>query len=234
MTSRFEQSIPPPWRPTPPEYPWPPQHPERPERPWPQPLRPIPPPNPVRGDWPARLYERLLEQRIVMAHGRLDDEAATRLSAQLLTLDAESTQPIRLELQGLDAELPAALSLMGVLDVVRAPVSAYVGGRISGPALGVLAVADRRYAYSSALFLLCEPRMQFDGTVTTVASQEEQARVMERELLSRLATVTGRGLNEIRADFEHQRVLTAAEAIDYGLIQGPAEPRKPAHAGLHP
>ena len=68
---------------------------------------------------------------------------------------------------------------MGVLDVVRAPVSAYVGGRISGPALGVLAAADHRYTYPSALFILCEPRMQFDGTVTTVASQEEMARVME-------------------------------------------------------
>jgi ATP-dependent Clp protease protease subunit len=141
-----------------------------------------------------------------MAHGRLDDEAATRLSAQLLTLDAENMQPIRLELQGLDAELPAALSLMGVLDVVRAPVSAYVGGRISGPALGVLAAADHRYTYPSALFILCEPRMQFDGTVT----------------------------DELQADFEHQRVLTAGQAIDYGLVQGPAEPRRPAHAGLQP
>jgi ATP-dependent Clp protease protease subunit len=234
MTARFDQSTPPPWPPTPPEYPWPPQRPETPERPWPQPQRPIPSPSPARGDWPARLYDRLLEQRIVMAHGRLDDEAATRLSAQLLTLDAENMQPIRLELQGLDAELPAALTLMGVLDVVRAPVSAYVGGRISGPALGVLAAADHRYTYPSALFILCEPRMQFDGTVTTVASQEEMARVMERELVSRLAAATGRSTDELQADFEHQRVLTAGQAVDYGLVQGPAEPRRPAHAGLQP
>jgi ATP-dependent Clp protease, protease subunit len=209
MTTRPDQSTPPPWR-------------------------PIPPPSPTQGDWPARLYDRLLEQRIVMAHGRLDGEAATGLSAQLLTLDAESMQPIRLELQGLEADLPAALSLMGVLDVVRAPVSAYVSGRISGPALGVLAVADHRYAYPSALFVLCEPRMSFDGTVTSVASQEELARAMEHELLSKLAAVTGRGADELQADLEHQRVLTAAEAIDYGLVHGPAEPRRPAHAGLQP
>ena len=65
------------------------------------------------GQWSARVYERLYAQRIVMAQGHLDDEAATRLCAQVLTLDAESAEPIRLELQGLDAELPAALTAIG-------------------------------------------------------------------------------------------------------------------------
>ena len=72
--------------------------------------------------WQDTLYERLLEQRIVLASGVLDDAAATRLSAQLLTLDAEGTGPIRLELQNLQAELPAALTVMGVLDVIRAEI----------------------------------------------------------------------------------------------------------------
>lgn len=229
----------PPWRPWPPEYPWSPEHPDTPpDRPWPH--RPAPTPSQPtqtwidRGEWPARLYDRLLEQRIVMAHGWLDNAAATPLSAQLLTLDAEGTQPIRLEMQSLDAELAAALSVMGVLDALRAPVSAYVGGRIRGPALGLLALARHRYAYPSALFVLSEPRMHFDGTVASVASQEEQARLMLDELLTRLAAVAGRDVEQIRLDFEHQRLLTVDDAVDYGLIEGRAEPRKPAQTGLQP
>src|SRR6202167_555591 len=54
-----------------------------------------------RSDWQDRLYDRLLEKRIVMTTGLLDDDAATRLSAQLLTLDAEGDGAIRLELQNL-------------------------------------------------------------------------------------------------------------------------------------
>lgn len=135
------------------------------------------------------------------------EEATTRLSAQLLTLDAEGTQPIRLELQSLDAELAAALSAMGVLDALRAPVSAYVGGRMRGPALGLLASVRHRYAYPSALFVLCEPRLQFDGTVAVVASQREQMERMHGELRSRLATLTDRDIAQVRSDFEHQRVL---------------------------
>jgi len=229
MTMQLDDSFPP--RP-----PFPPWRPERPDRPGP-PERPAPSPNPAiqptrvwfdQGQWPGRLYDRLLEQRIVMAHGMLNGEAATRLSAQLLTLDAEGTQPIRLELQGLGAELPAALSVMGVLDVVRAPVSAYVGGRISGPALGVLVAARHRYAYPNALLVLSEPRMSFDGTVTSVAAQEEQVRAMLGELFSRLSEVTGRDVGSIRADAERERLLTVDEAIGYGLLDGHAEARKGA------
>jgi ATP-dependent Clp protease, protease subunit len=225
----------PPWRPQPPEYPWPPAHPGTPDQPPNQPSRAEPTRGWIdRGEWPGRLYDRLLEQRIVMAHGWLDNEAATRLCAQLLTLDAESTQPIRLELQSLDAELDAALTVMGVLDALRVTVSAYVAGRLRGPGVGLLALADHRYAYPSAVFVLSEPRLQFDGTVAAVTAQERQASQMLRELASRLAAVTGREVEQVRSDLEAQRVLTVDEAIDYGLIEGRAEPRGPARTGLQP
>ena len=232
----------------PPRPPFPPWQPP-PERPGPFPWRPGPAPEPGPGrpnpalqptrvwldpgGWPGGLYDRLLAQRIVMAHGYLDGDAATRLCAQLLTLDAEGTRPIRLELQNLDAELPAVLSVMGVLDVVRGPVSAYVGGRIQGPALGVLAAARHRLAYPNALFVLSEPQVSFDGTVTAVAAREEQARAMLDELFTRIAEVTGRELDQVRADARRDRLFSVAEAIAYGLVEGQATARRlPGLPGL--
>jgi ATP-dependent Clp protease protease subunit len=175
--------------------------------------------------WPESLYERLLDRRIVMVHGNLDGDAATRLCAQLLTLDAEGTAPIRLEMQNLSAELPAALSVMGVLDVVRGPVTACAGGRIEGPALGVLAACRHRQAYPNALFVLSEPQVSFDGTVTALASQEEQARVMLDELFGRIAEATGREADHVRADARQNRLLRVPEAVEYGLVQGRATRR---------
>jgi ATP-dependent Clp protease protease subunit len=234
----------PPRPPRPPGPPWQPPQPEYPEPfPWrrgpqPGPARPNPALQPTRvwldpGGWPGGLYDRLLAQRIVMAHGYLDGEAATRLCAQLLTLDAEGTRPIRLELQNLDAELPAVLSVMGVLDVVRGSVSAYVGGRIQGPALGILAASRHRLAYPNALFVLSEPQVSFDGTVTAVAAREEQARVMLDELFTRIAEVTGRELGQVRTDARRDRLFSVAEAIAYGLVEGQATARRlPGLPGL--
>ncbi len=175
--------------------------------------------------WQDMLYERLLEQRIVLASGVLDDDAATRLSAQLLTLDAEGGGPIRLELQNLRAELPAALTLMGVLDVLRAEVRAFASGEIGGAALGVLASCPHRAAYPNASFTLSEPRLQFGGTVSAVTAREQQARRMVDSLFYRIAEATGRDAEDVREDARRGRTLTTAEAIGYGLIHERAAKR---------
>jgi len=185
-----------------------------------------------QGEWPGRLYERLLNQRIVMAHGFLDSESATRLSAQLLTLDAEGNGPIRLELQNLDAELPAALTVMGVLDTLRVTVTAYAAGRTSGPGLGVLAAARHRRAYPNALFTMAEPKISFEGPVAAVAAHEEQVRAMLADLYARMAEATGRPADDLQQDARQGRLLSAEQAIDYGLIEGFAEARGPAGPGI--
>jgi ATP-dependent protease ClpP protease subunit len=186
-------------------------------------------------DWKSKLYERLLAKRIVLASGFLDDDGAARLSAQLLTLDAEKKEPIRLELQNLRAELPAVLTVMGILDVLRVPVHAAVSGEISGPALGVLASCPRRSSYPNASFVLAEPRLQFGGTVTALTAREQQMTRMLDTLYFRLAEVTGREVDQIREDARRGRSLTTAQAIGYGLIQTqelsarPSGPVGPAH-----
>ncbi len=184
-----------------------------------------------QADWPGQVYQRLLEQRIVMASGLLDGPAASVLSAQLLTLDAEGDGPVRLELQGLTAELPAALTVMGVLDVLRAPVTGYVAGQVSGPALGLLAACGQRRGYPSAVLGLTEPRLNLGGTATQVRGQEEQVETMVDTLYIRLAEVTGREVDEIRADARRGRFLTVPEAVDYGLLDGQAGPGDRPGAG---
>ena len=214
-----------------PEFPWPGPHqpgpplPGRPSVPDPGPVPPVRVWGDPHAGWQDRLYERLLEQRIVIAAGVLDDAAATRLSAQLLTLDAEGDGPVRLELQNLRAELPAVLTLMGVLDVLRAEVQVFASGETGGPALGVLASCPRRLAYPHASFTLSEPRLRFGGTVTAVTAHEQQAKRMTDSLFYRIAEATGRDAEDVREDARRVRVLTVAEAIGYGLTHDRAASR---------
>ncbi len=220
-----------PFRPGPPR-PGLPEIPGWPGRPPGPPAPPEPRPNPAVAPtrvWfdPSRpgLYDRLFEHRIVMAHGHLDDDAATRLCAQLLTLDAEGDGRIRFELQNLSADLTAALTVMGVLDVVGVPVQARVAGQISGAALGVLAACGERRAYPNAVFALSEPRVEFDGTMMALAAREAQVREMLDSLYFRLSGVTGREVDEIRDDARRYRILAVDEAVRYGLITERIEQR---------
>ena len=134
------------------------------------------------------------------------------------------SRPVRLELQGLDAELPAALTVMGVLDVLRVPVTGYVAGQVNGPGLGVLAACGQRRGYPSAVLGLTEPKLNLDGTATQVRAQEEQVESMVDTLYIRLAGVTRREVDEIRADARNGRFFTVPEAVAYGLLDGEARP----------
>jgi ATP-dependent Clp protease protease subunit len=242
--SRFPRDVHDPRRDSDPEIPWPgrpfpgqplPGHP-LPGQPLPgQPPFPgSPPPDPApparvwvdpHAGWQDKLYERLLGQRIVLASGVLDEPAGTRLSAQLLTLDAEGDGPIRLELQNLRADLPAAVTLMGVLDVMRAEVHAFASGETGGAALGLLASCPRRLAYPNASFTLSEPRLRFGGTVSAVSGYEQQARRMTDTLFFRIAEAAGRDAEDVREDARRGRVFSVAEAIGYGLIHDRATRR---------
>jgi ATP-dependent Clp protease, protease subunit len=192
--------------------------------PFPGPAEPETVPGPARGQvWfapaePVGLYEQLMRRRIVLASGQLTDETATRVCAQLLTLDAEGDDPIRFELQNLGVGLTAAITLIGVLDTVGVPVRARVAGQLSGAALGVLAACPERAAYPNAVFAMSEPTVEFGGTVAVVTAREEQTRAMVDGLYERLAETSGHEADEIRADMRAYRVLTAAQARDYGLV----------------
>lgn len=214
-------------------FPWPPEFPGDPRPPATPSSPPQPGPLPPTRVWftpdaTDQLYERLLEKRIVLASGTLDDEAATRLSAQLLTLDAESADPIRMELQNLRAELPAALTVMGILDTLRAEVRAHASGEISGPALGVLAACPSRSGYPNAAFTFAEPKLDLGATLTAsaLAARERQVRRMLDSLYYRIAEVTGREADQIREDARQGRTLTAAEALGYGLLTDRATPHR--------
>ena len=205
-----------PWRPgwTPPSLPgWaPPGSPQVPAaegiRVWPDP----------QADWQVKLQERLLAKRIVMATGVVDDAAAARLSAQLLALNADGDQPVRLELQNLRAELGAVITVMGILDVMRVPVHGCVSGELGGPAIGLLACCATRSAYPNAALTLSEPRAHLTGTATALSAREQQFQRMLDTIYFKLAEVSGRSAEEIREDARQGRVFTAAQAIGYGLL----------------
>lgn len=167
------------------------------------------------GGW---LQERLFEQRIVVLQGRLDDERATSLAAQILTLDATGGDPIQLRIDSPDGEIGAALSLMDTLDLVTAPINAVVTAQVGGCSLGVLTAAGNRTAYRHARFWLTEPRVDFAGTAGELASRAGHHLRMLDDLVQRLAAGTSRERHEIERDLSSGRFLSAPEALEYGLI----------------
>jgi ATP-dependent Clp protease protease subunit len=217
----------PPLPPNPPEPPRPRRSPWQPE--------PRPPsPGPVSasaalvvggGDW---LAERLLEQRMVTLSGELDADAVNRAVSELALLDATGDEPVRLRLSGVGVDLEGALTLVDALDLVGVPVHATSLGTLSGPAVAVLAVADRRVTGAHAMVRLCEPRAPRGVPGYEVeAWAAEHARQLRR-LQERLAAACGRPVDEVAADMRAGRLLDAEEARAYGLVDAAEPDPRPA------
>lgn len=186
------------------------------------PTEPPAPPGPAvpgfpgeAGDW---LQERLLEHRIVLLRGNLDHDLATRISAQLLMLDASARHRIQLYLDSPDGDLSAALLVADALDVLRVSVHVIVVGEAGGPSLVVPTAADRALAYRHARFRLSEPHLEINGRASEVEAQAEHHVALLADFVARLAESTGKPADAIAADLRTRRYLTASEAVDYGLI----------------
>lgn len=180
------------------------------------------------GEWLGHLYERLLAQRVILAHGRVDDPAATTLAAQLLTLDAEAIEPIHLHLRVSETEPQAAVTLIDVLDQMLAPVCATVLGEIGGASLAVLAAAPLRRAAPHATFRLVEPagrlKPGINATAARLGAEADRRNALLDILYGRIAARAGKTAGEIRRDAQQKRYLTAVEALEYGLADEIAVP----------
>ena len=154
----------------------------------------------------------------MLLSGRLDEAAAARAAAALLSLDAAGEDPIELHVASPDGTLEAAFALIDTLGALRAPVRALCRGRIGTPAVGVVAAAGRRTASPHARFRLAQPRVQLSGTPDHVAARTREHRDLLVTFQAHLARATGRPVDEIADDMRRGRDLDAREALDYGLI----------------
>jgi ATP-dependent Clp protease, protease subunit len=202
----------------PPEVP-----PHDPRQPWTP--RPAPPPGrPTIPSWdevdvPDLVAERLLDERIINLGGHLDTALANRGTAQLLLLNRDRRRgPIELHLSCRDSDLDAALALAGTVEMVEAPVHAIVHGALRGPAIGVLCAASERGAHQGAVLVLSLPHTTAAGTAGQLAIQAEHHEHQIARLRDLIADATGWDADWVAAELRSGRVLSAEEALHYGLI----------------
>lgn len=207
--------------PLPPEIP--PQHP--PGRP-PEPRPPAPSrPQPVLPSWEEPLpfldrevADRLLQRRVIILGGLLDDTAANRAASQLVLLGREADEPVELHLTCSESELNASIALADTIDMLDAPVHAIVRGSLRGPALAVLCAAQQRRAHRHAAIVLSLPRAFMEGDASQLSALAAEHERQVARLRDRVASTTGRPAPEVEGDLMTGLVLSAQEALDYGIL----------------
>ena len=170
------------------------------------------------------LARRLFEERVVVLHGPLDDLSVTRVSAELMTLDADGDEPVTLRVDCGEASLGPSLTLMDVIELMGVPVRALCLGQVGAGAVGVVAVCAQRGALPSTRFSLYEPATRLDAHVRDVARWAELRAGERRRFCQRLAAATGQPAATVEEDVERGRFLSAVEAVEYGILDEVSRP----------
>jgi ATP-dependent Clp protease, protease subunit len=167
-------------------------------------------------------YNKLFEERIIFVGVQIDDASANDVMAQLLYL--ESVDPDRDIIMYINSPGGSFTSLMAIYDTMqfaRPDVQTYCLGQAASAAAVLLAAGTpgKRYALPNARVLIHQPAMEgVYGQVSDLEIQANEIQRVRRLMESTLARHTNRSAEQIRKDIERDKILTADEAKDYGIV----------------
>ena len=177
------------------------------------------------------VFERLLKERIIFLGSQVDDEIANRLCAQILLLSAEDpTKDIYLYINSPGGSFTALTAIYDTMQYIKPEVTTVCLGQAASAAAVLLAAGapGKRLALPNARILIHQPAMggQGGGQASDIEIQANEIMRMRTWLEETMALHTNKSADEINRDIERDKILTAAEAKDYGIVDHVLESRK--------
>jgi ATP-dependent Clp protease protease subunit len=176
-----------------------------------------------RGERSYDIYSRLLKDRIVFLGSAVDDTVANLIIAQLLFLEAENPdKDINLYINSPGGSITAGMAIFDTMQVIRPNVSTICVGMAASMGAFLLAAGEKgkRFALPNSEVMIHQPSGGMEGQATDIEIRTRRILSMKETLNRILAERTGQDIEKVRRDTERDYFMTAAEAKEYGLIDG--------------
>ncbi|APB00913.1 Endopeptidase Clp [Nocardia seriolae] len=176
-------------------------------------------------------YNKLFEERIIFLGAQVDDTSANDIMAQLLVLESlDPDRDITMYINSPGGSFTALMAIYDTMQYVRADVATVCLGQAASAAAVLLAAGapGKRAALPNARILIHQPSTSggIQGQVSDLEIQAAEIERMRRLMETTLARHTGKDADVIRKDTDRDKILTADEAKDYGIVDTVFEYRK--------
>jgi ATP-dependent Clp protease protease subunit len=171
----------------------------------------------------AHLTERLLDARIVVVSGQIDDALATSVCSQLLVLEGlDRRRDISLYVNSPGGSVDAGFAIYDTMQSLGCDVVTVAMGLAAsmGQFLLVAGTPGKRFALRHSQILMHQPLGQMSGVASDILVHADHVAYLRRLMAERIAFHTGQSQERIVADFDRDRWFTAVEAQEYGMIDG--------------
>jgi ATP-dependent Clp protease, protease subunit len=173
-----------------------------------------------------RARRALLERRILVLDGPLDDDNGTFLATSLLALAAEDpVADVALWIHSPGGSVPSMLAIRDVMRLIPCDVATLAVGLAcsAGQFLLSSGTPGKRRALPHARILMHQGSAGIGGTAVDIELQADDLRYTRDTVLALIAEDTGQPISRVFEDSLHDRWYTAAQALDYGFIDAVVE-----------
>ncbi|MFN2136748.1 MAG: ATP-dependent Clp protease proteolytic subunit [Candidatus Promineifilaceae bacterium] len=166
------------------------------------------------------MAKKLLDARTILLFGEINMDVARQITQQLLVLDAESDEPIKLYINSPGGHVESGDTIYDMIRFVNAPVKVIGTGWVASAGALVYAAADKenRYSLPNTRFLLHQPMGGARGQATDIAIEAEEIIKMRKRLNQIFANQTGQPIEKVDEDTDRNFWMSAEEAKEYGLV----------------
>jgi ATP-dependent Clp protease protease subunit len=166
-------------------------------------------------------YTKLFEERIIFLGQAIDDTIANDVMAQLLTLESmDPDRDILLYINSPGGSFTALTAIYDTMQFVKPQVQTYCLGQAASAAAVILAAGTpgKRFALANSRVLIHQPYTEGGGQASDVEIQAREVLRMRKLLEELIAKHSNRTIEQVEKDIERDKILTAPEAVEYGLV----------------
>ena len=174
-----------------------------------------------QGERAYDIYSRLLKDRIIFLSGEVEDNMANTIVAQMLFLEAEDPdKDIYLYINSPGGVVTAGMAIYDTMQYIKPDVSTICIGQAAsmGSLLLTAGAKGKRFALPNARLMIHQPLGGARGQSTDVQIQAKELLRIRQMLNEILSQRTGKSMEQIEADTERDNFMSAAEAVEYGLV----------------
>ncbi len=163
---------------------------------------------------------RMLQTRTIVVSGAIDDKVAARTISQLLILDAENHESIRVMITSQGGHVDSGFAIHDMLRFVESPIVTIGAGWVASIAVPILFGAPKgsRYSLPNTRFLLHQPSGGAGGQASDIRIEAEEILKVRERLNQMIANETGQPVEKIAKDSDRNFWMDAEEALAYGLV----------------
>ncbi len=166
------------------------------------------------------LTSKFLKTRQILLTGEVNKALAEKIIRQLLILESDSNEPIRVFIDSPGGDVDAGYAIFDMIRFINAPVYTIGMGLVASAGALILLASpkERRIALPNSHYLIHQPLSGIKGVATDIeihAAEIEKVRVKINKLISE---ETGTKLEQVQKDTDRDYWMNAEEAKQYGLI----------------